>query len=201
MPGRRRRRRSGRRPRTGSSTSSAASSGMPRLRSASASWARVRGASVSSRRHTCRARASGSSRGLRRPCLAASWSSGKGGVRPAGVTRHAARRRRRGSPCPAWRQPAAPAGAGAGAAVAAGSLSRRGPTPSFSLIFFSISLADVGVVAQEVPRVLLALAELVALVGVPGAGLAHDALLHAEVDQAALLARSRSRRGCRTRRS
>src|SRR6476469_1674666 len=34
---------------------------MPRLRSASASCASVRGASVSSRRHTCRARASGSS--------------------------------------------------------------------------------------------------------------------------------------------
>src|SRR5262249_54675224 len=41
-------------------------------------------------------------------------------------------------------------------------------------------VGEVGVVAQEVPRVLLALPELVALVGVPGTGLAHDRLLHPE---------------------
>src|SRR6202042_410647 len=47
-------------------------------------------------------------------------------------------------------------------------------------------VGQVRVLLQEVPGVLLALAELVALVGVPGPGLAHDRLFHAEVDQAAL---------------
>src|SRR5262249_1901937 len=51
-------------------------------------------------------------------------------------------------------------------------------------------VGQVRVVAQEVPGVLLALAELVAVVGVPGAGLAHDALLDAEVNKAALAANS-----------
>src|SRR5690606_12639422 len=45
---------------------------------------------------------------------------------------------------------------------------------------------EVGVVAQEATRVLLALTELVALVGVPGTRLAHEAVLDAEVDEAAL---------------
>src|SRR5215469_13411577 len=53
-------------------------------------------------------------------------------------------------------------------------------------------VGEVGVAAQEVPGVLLALAELVALVGVPGPGLADDRLLHAQVDQAALPANSSS---------
>src|SRR5712692_4020420 len=44
---------------------------------------------------------------------------------------------------------------------------------------------QVRVLAQVGPGVLLALAELVALVGVPGARLADDALLDAKVDQAA----------------
>src|SRR5947209_17983248 len=44
---------------------------------------------------------------------------------------------------------------------------------------------EVGVVAQERPRILLALTELVPLVGVPGAGLADDPLLDAHVDEAA----------------
>src|SRR5690606_34164309 len=43
-----------------------------------------------------------------------------------------------------------------------------------------------GVLEQEVARVLLALAELVALVGVPGTRLAHDLVLNAKVDEAAL---------------
>src|SRR5262249_52978579 len=42
--------------------------------------------------------------------------------------------------------------------------------------------------AQVVSRVLLALAELVALVGVPGTGLADDRLLDAQVDEAAFAA-------------
>src|SRR5512144_545895 len=49
---------------------------------------------------------------------------------------------------------------------------------------------EVRVVAQERPRVLLALTQLVALVGVPGAGLADEPLLDAHVDQAALTADS-----------
>src|SRR5262249_8429416 len=53
-------------------------------------------------------------------------------------------------------------------------------------------VGEVGVVAQEVPRVLLALPELVALVGVPSAGLAHDRLLHPEVDKATFPANSLS---------
>ena len=40
------------------------------------------------------------------------------------------------------------------------------------------------VLAQEITGVLLALAQLVAFVGVPGAGLAHDSLLYAEIDKA-----------------
>src|SRR6266702_4783477 len=44
---------------------------------------------------------------------------------------------------------------------------------------------EIRVAAQEIPRVFLALAKLVALVGVPGAGLADDRLLHAKIDQAA----------------
>src|SRR4051794_40966192 len=58
--------------------------------------------------------------------------------------------------------------------------------------FFEDLLLDlvgqVGVVGEEAPRVLLALAELVALVGVPGTGLADDPRLDADVDQAALAA-------------
>src|SRR6266568_4924861 len=46
-------------------------------------------------------------------------------------------------------------------------------------------VGQVRVVAEEVAGVFLALAELVAVVGVPSAGLAHDPLLHAQVDQAA----------------
>src|SRR6185369_10422580 len=82
--------------------------------------------------------------------------------------------------------------AGAGAAVSAGagagvSIDARADAellldPLLDLV------GQVRVVPQEVTGVLLTLAELVALVGVPGARLAHDALLHAEVDQAALAA-------------
>src|SRR5262245_56731528 len=46
---------------------------------------------------------------------------------------------------------------------------------------------DVGMLAQEVPRVLASLADALAVVGVPGARLLDDALLGAEVDQLALL--------------
>src|SRR3954447_8931807 len=49
-------------------------------------------------------------------------------------------------------------------------------------------VGEVGVVAQEVADVLLALPELIGLVGVPGAGLLHDPLLDADIDQRALTA-------------
>src|SRR5690606_33850738 len=45
---------------------------------------------------------------------------------------------------------------------------------------------ELGVVPQEAASVFLALAELVPLVGEPGTGLAHDPVLHAEVDEPAL---------------
>src|SRR5690606_28612657 len=47
-------------------------------------------------------------------------------------------------------------------------------------------VGEVGVVAQERAGVLLALTELVALVGEPRPGLAHEAVLHAHVDEPAL---------------
>src|SRR5262249_21796083 len=58
---------------------------------------------------------------------------------------------------------------------------------AYTQLFLDLLLdfvGEIGVVAQEVPRVLLALPKLVALVGVPGTGLAHDGLLHPEVDKA-----------------
>src|ERR1022692_446988 len=51
-------------------------------------------------------------------------------------------------------------------------------------------VGEVGGVEQELAGVLLALPELAALVGVPGAGLAHDRLLDTKVDQPALFANS-----------
>ena len=59
---------------------------------------------------------------------------------------------------------------------------------SFSLIFFSISFGYFGVLLQEVAGILLALTELLALVGEPGTRLADEALIHAHVDQRALSA-------------
>src|SRR5436189_134569 len=49
-------------------------------------------------------------------------------------------------------------------------------------------VGKVGVVAEERASVLLALPELVALVGVPGAGLADDAVVDSHVDERALAA-------------
>src|SRR6188472_2656930 len=49
-------------------------------------------------------------------------------------------------------------------------------------------VGEIGVVGEERTRVLLALAELVALVGVPSAGLANQPRVDAHVDQAALTA-------------
>src|SRR6266568_8861885 len=62
------------------------------------------------------------------------------------------------------------------------------PDPQLLLDLLLDLVRQVGVLAQVVPGVLLALTELVALVGVPGAGLADNRLLDAQVDQAALAA-------------
>ena len=200
-----------------SSMVSAAGPGMCRRRSASASWARVRGSMVSSRRQICRAAASGSAgaspcrlrsrldrgrtgaRAGRRALVGlpggpgslpgrrpVSGRAGGPGSRPAaalepaprppgqpGVTRHRpcprpgarrparARRARarparpggglaRGSSRHTGRAAVAAPAAGAPSAAALGSASSRGPTPSFSLIFFSISLAMSGLSLRNV---------------------------------------------------
>src|SRR6476620_10992223 len=65
---------------------------------------------------------------------------------------------------------------------------QRGADPQLLLDLLLDLVGEVGVVPQEVADVLLALAELVALVGVPSAGLLHEALLDTGIDDAALAA-------------
>src|SRR5260221_6622275 len=172
------------------STALAASSGTPLRLRVAASCARVRGAAVSWRRQISRATDSGSDR-----CWAASpeLSSSDRPRRPrpalsprtrafcergdrdlpedlpgTALSRHhperrpARRRRRRRH---VGIQPR--------------------PDPQLFLDLLLDLVGYIGVLAQVVPGVLLALTELVALVGVPGAGLADDRLLHAQVNQAA----------------
>src|SRR5579875_3136463 len=203
------------------STASAASSGTPRRRRASASCARVRGAAVSSRRQICLAAASAlaalsaafgafaSASPVPRPRLrgttcASGYAAGHPGTgRGPGGTGPVGPVGRRGPVGPA--RPAHPGcgwaggrgGAGGGSPArsggALGAVRRRAsirvrPRPDTELLLdLLLDLAgEAGIVAQEVAGVLLALAELVALVGVPGPGLAHDPMLDAEVDEAAL---------------
>jgi hypothetical protein len=66
------------------------------------------------------------------------------------------------------------ASAGAAADAAAGGISGR---PTATRTLFSISRAMHRVGAQELARVVLALADLLAVVGVPGAGLVDDLVL------------------------
>ena len=61
-------------------------------------------------------------------------------------------------------------------------------TPSDSRTLFSISSGQLRIVLQEVARVLLALADALAVVGVPGAGLLDDLGLDADVEELALAA-------------
>ena len=68
----------------------------------------------------------------------------------------------------------------------AGASTSRHPDAELLLDLLLELVGEVGVVLEEGAGVLLALAELVAVVGVPGAGLADEALLDAHVDQAAL---------------
>src|SRR5215469_11911384 len=202
-----------------SSTVAAASSGTPRRRSAAASWACVRGAADSSRRQICRATSSGSaSASARRPARsrpsprsslprlplaslrlrAPLWPRALCGVpprpvlplrsvvidaacaRPAQLLR--AKAPNRGHPLLGEAQAHALLGLGV----------EPGTHAQLLLDLLLDLVGQVWVVAQEVAGVLLALAELVALVGVPSARLAHDALLHAEVDKSTFTANANS---------
>src|SRR5215831_5041343 len=181
-------------------TASAISSGTRRRRSALASWARVRGAEASSRRQICRAASSGSTPPSPAPAVAAlparmapaGLRGGPGGSAvplpdttgegDAGVVGQA------GAGWPARHRigdrvqvPALPR-------LATGRWVRIQARAHAELLLDLLLdlVGQVGVVAQEGAGVLLALSQLVALVGVPGAGLAHDPLLDPEVDQAAL---------------
>src|SRR5690348_13387564 len=180
-------------------TASAISSGTRRRRSALASWARVRGAAASSRRQIWRAASSGSTPPS--PALAVA-------ALPARLVPAGPRSGPDGSAVPL------PDTTGEGDAGIVGQAVARWPTrhcigdraqfpalprPVTSgwvriqarahtqlLLDLLLDLVgQVGVVAQEGAGVLLALSQLVALVGVPGTGLAHDPLLDPEVDQAA----------------
>src|SRR4051812_26719735 len=164
-----------------SRTAVAASSGTPRLASRSASCLRVLAAPVSARRQIARATASG---------LPRSSSPGPGAAsRVRGTSAEAVRDRR-----------PRPRGGGRRSSVSSRSLTdcsevgrsglggrvEGGADAELLLDLLLDLVGEVGVVAQEGADVLLALAELVALVRVPGAGLADEALLDPGVDEAAL---------------
>src|SRR5262252_7774122 len=196
------------------STAVAASSGTPRRRNASASWARVRGAAVSNRRQIDRATDSGSL-SSREACSGslATPSTADSPIPPPGTTQRAgcggpeppalvlalpARARRRALalvPPPrelrasdlldtalarhhTERRPGDRRGLGRHIVV------KPRPDPQLFLDLLLDLVRQVWVLAQVVPRVLLALAELVALVGIPGARLTDDGLLDAQVDEA-----------------
>src|SRR3954453_6984098 len=151
-----------------SSTAVAASEGTARRASACASSARGRGWKSSSRSAICRATFSGDSSDAD-SAVALPASDGSLEVDRDRI-RHQINR-----------------------CVGVGALSRgrqinAGTDAELLLDLLLDLVGEVGVVAQERPRILLALAELVGLVGVPSTGLAHDALLDTEVDQAALAA-------------
>src|SRR4051795_6665848 len=151
-----------------SSTAVAASEGTPRRAMACASSARVRGWESSSRSAICRATFSGDSSDAD-SAIALPASDGSLEVDRDRI-RHQINR-----------------------CVGVGAFSRgrqinAGTDAELLLDLLLDLVGEVGVVAQERSRVLLALAELVGLVGVPSTGLAHDALLDTEVDEAALAA-------------
>src|SRR6266567_5227508 len=156
------------------STAVAASSGTPRRRSVSASCALVRGAAVSSRRQISRATDSGSSA-----------SSGRSARASASPLRALAERRLPGTG-PSRHHLERRPGRRVRRRRHVGIQPR--PDPELLLDLLLDLVRYVRVRAQVIPGVLLALAELVAVVGVPGTGLADDRLLDAQVDQAALAA-------------
>src|SRR5262252_1094350 len=216
-------------------TESATSSGTRRLRSAVASCDRVRGPLVSSRRQIARAASSPPGSSPRRPATPVSSAPGSSTAASRAAPRFLADApplalpllavRRSGTGRLLSRTTGALAEPGGGrvrhlrgvvrdGAEATGACPRllvrrlRVHARAHAELFLDLLLdlvGDIRVVAQEVPRVLLALPELVSLVGVPGAGLAHDVLLHPEVDQAALPADTESEQdvefSCAERRS
>src|SRR4051794_22647861 len=155
-----------------SSTAVAASAGTPRRAIACASSARVRGWDSSSRSAIWRAAAS---------CASGDLSDPDGAIAPSGSDnclevdrdriRHEVDR-------------------GVGVSCAVGGCRQVDASTDAELLLDLLLdlVGEVGVVAQERPRVLLALTELVGLIGVPSTGLAHDALLDTEVDEAAFAA-------------
>src|SRR5664280_2450320 len=90
-----------------------------------------------------------------------------------------------GWPASAWRRPGATSEVHRRGRHGVSFGVQHGADPELFLDPLLDLVSEVRVVAHERAGVLLALAQLVALVGVPGAGLAHDALLHAHVDQGA----------------
>src|SRR4051812_23730196 len=152
-----------------SSTAVAASEGTPRRAMACARSARVRGWDSSSRSAICRATFSGDSSDS--DSAIALPASDKSLEVDRDRIRHEVNRR-----------------IGVCCAVSRGRQVDAGTDAELLLDLLLDLVGEVGVVAQERPRVLLALAELVGLVGVPSSGLADDALLDAEVDEAALAA-------------
>src|SRR3954453_6228492 len=172
-----------------SRTAVAASSGTPRLASRSASCLRVLAVPVSARRQIARATASGSPR---------SSSPGPGAAsRVRGTSAEAVRDRRPRPRGPGRRSPVSSRSlpscseVGRGGRGGGGGLGGRvegGADAELLLDLLLDLVGEVGVVAQEGADVLLALTELVALVGVPSAGLLHEALLDTDVDETALAA-------------
>src|SRR5262249_8060000 len=195
------------------STAVAASSGTPRRRNASASWARVRGAAVSNRRQISRATDSGSLSSREARCgslplpLAAearipspgtTQRVGSSCPEPSALERAVPPRGRRRALAPPPREVRAsdlPDTALARHHTERRPTDRRGlrrhiivqprPDPQLFLDLLLDLVRQVWILAQVVPRVLLTLAELVALVGVPGARLADDRLLDAQIDETA----------------
>src|ERR1700734_2939847 len=178
---------------------------------ASASWARVRGCPVSSRRQSCRACSSGSltwpTPGWPGPGPSGPGWAGVPLAARSGTAAYARSRRPCGPACgraarsgPAHRGASSRAIGSQGPrnsvrrSVGAGSGGRSGfrvdarPDAELLLDLLLDLVREVRVVPQEVAGVLLALAELVAFVGVPGSRLADDGLLDPQVDQPALTA-------------
>src|SRR6478735_7308149 len=193
-----------------SRTFAATSSSQPRWRSFFSSWARLRGAMLSCRRTIARATDSASASGT-----AVSTSSGGGAQSGRSTTSSepqperglADRRPRRPEPPappdrPERPPPRDPPHEPDGPVRSPlrrdpwsevdrhvrhlGGLVDTRPDAELLLDLLLDLVGEVGVVLEEVASVLLALAELVAVVGVPGTGLADEAVLDAHVDEAAL---------------
>src|SRR4051794_29017160 len=158
-----------------SSTRAATASSTPRWASPSASSARDRARAVSRSRQIVRATESGSAGGSSPVAWVLPVPSGSGG---SGARPRGGRRRLPSVPIPELEVDRGGRG-----------LVRVELRPDTELLLDPLlDLAGhVGVVLEELASVLLALAQLIALVGVPGTRLAHDPLLDTHVDQRTLL--------------